>query len=119
MLKEVKRWYAINFDLRTADLKVYYSKTNPKQAYKEIAKYMAEHGFTHRQWSGYISGGTMTKAELIDFAVDMHKTFPWLISCEGSMDATVITSIFDIKQMILDSMEDEKEDIEIEHDTWQ
>lgn len=110
MPKEVKRRYAINFDLRIADLKAYYSKANPKQAYKDIAKYMAEHGFSHRQWSGYISDGTMTKTELVDFAADMHKSFPWLLNCEGSMDATVIAGIFDIKQMILDSMEDEEED---------
>jgi hypothetical protein len=29
------------------------------------------------------------------------------------MDATVITSIFDIKQMILDTIADEEDDIEI------
>lgn len=114
MPKEVRRRYAVNFDLRIADLKVYYSNSNPRHAYKEIAKYMAEHGFTHRQWSGYISESTMTKTELIDFTTDMHKKFPWLINCEGSMDATVITSIFDMRQMILDSMEDEEEEIDIE-----
>ena len=42
--------------------------------------------------------------------LDLHKTFPWLIKCEGSMDATVITDVFDIKQMILDS---EEEDIDM------
>ena len=38
-------------------------------------------------------------------------TFPWLILCEGSMDATVITDIFDIKQIILDSMSEDDEDV--------
>lgn len=111
MPKEIRRRYAINFDLRIADLRTHYSKSNPKQAYKDIAKYMAEHGFSHRQWSGYISDGTMTKTELIDFTTDMHKHFPWLINCEGSMDATVITSIFDIRQMLLDSAEEEDADV--------
>ena len=65
------------------------------------------------QWSGYISDKTMTKAELIDFTLGIHKAFPWLIKCEGSMDATVITSIFDIKQMILDTMSDDDDNMEI------
>lgn len=66
MPKETRRRYAVNFDLKIADLRKYYSATNPKGAYKEIAKYMEKNGFSHRQWSGYISEGTMTKTELVD-----------------------------------------------------
>ena len=113
MPKETKHRYAINFDLIIKQLEEYYSKSNPKGAYKKIAHYMYTHGFSHRQWSGYISDRTMTKTELIDFTLDIHKEFPWLINCEGSMDATVITSIFDIKQMILDTMIDDEDDIGI------
>ena len=72
---------------------------------------MLTHGFSHRQWSGYISDKTMTKSDLIDFTVALHDQFPWLINCEGSMDATVITSIFDIKQMIEDIMSDDDIDL--------
>ena len=74
---------------------------------------MSKNGFVHRQWSGYISDKTMSKTELIDFTVKLHQTFPWLINCEGSMDATVVTNIFDIKQMILDSMADNDEDMDL------
>lgn len=111
MVKESRRRYAINFDLKIADLRTYYSATHPKRAYGEIQKYMKNHGFSHRQWSGYISDSTLTKPELLEFTVRLHKTFPWLIYCEGSMDATVITDIFDIRQMILDTMEDDDEDL--------
>lgn len=45
MPREVRRKYAINFDLKIADLEKYYSATNPKSAYKEISKYMSKHGF--------------------------------------------------------------------------
>ena len=69
---------------------------------------MKNNGFEHRQWSGYISKQAMTKTELIDFTMKLHSEFPWLIHCEGSMDATVITNIFDIKQMILDAMSDDE-----------
>ena len=112
MPKETKRRYAINFDLKIAGLEKYYSKRNPKGAYKEISRYMSAQGFTHRQWSGYISEKTMTRTELVDFTTALHKKFPWLINCEENLDATVITSIFDIKQMIIDAMEEDDVDIE-------
>lgn len=113
MSKEVKRRYAINFDLTIKQLEEHFSKDHPKKAYGQIARYMKAHGFSHRQWSGYISDRTITKSELIDFTSELHRHFPWLIQCEGSMDATVITSIFDIKQMILDTMAEDEEDVEI------
>lgn len=110
MPKESKRRYAINFDLTIEQLKVFYSESNPKGAYSKIRNYMQKHGFTHRQWSGYISDKTMTKSELVDFTMELHQAFPWLINCEGSMDATVITEIFDIKQLILIAMSENDED---------
>ncbi|MBE5846642.1 MAG: hypothetical protein E7300_03100 [Lachnospiraceae bacterium] len=113
MPNEVRRRYAINFDLTIKQLEEHYSSDHPKRAYGQIASYMKKHGFSHRQWSGYISDITLTKSELVDFTSDLHMTFPWLIKCEGSMDATVISGIFDIKQMILDTMSDEDDDIEL------
>ena len=114
MPKETRRRYAINFDLTIEQLKLYYSASNPKGAYAKISRYMKKNGFSHRQWSGYISDNTMSKSELIDFTMKLHQTFPWLIQCEDSMDATVITSIFDIKQMIIDvNTEDNDGDMEI------
>ena len=99
MPKEIKRRYAINFDLSIKQLETFYSKEHPKRAYGQIARYMSKNGFVHRRWSGYISDKTMSKTELIDFTVKLHQTFPWLINCEGSMDATAVTNIFDIKKM--------------------
>lgn len=113
MPKETKKRYAINFDLKIEQLRQYYSSTNPKGAYGKITSFMKRNGFEHRQWSGYISKHTLSKSELIDFTMKLHKEFPWLINCEGSMDATVITSIFDIKQMILDTMTDDDEDMTV------
>ena len=57
MAREMKK--AINFDLDTKVLKEIYCKSkNPLEylkAYKEIKGFMKENGFSHRQWSGYIS----------------------------------------------------------------
>ena len=43
MPREVRRKYAINFDLKIADLEKYYSATNPKNAYKEIHSFSVIH----------------------------------------------------------------------------
>ena len=110
MSKEIRHRYAINFDL-TIELREFYSNANPKGAYSKIKNFMEKHGFTHRQWSWYISNKAMIKSELVDFTMELHQTFAWLINCEGSMDATVITDIFDIKQMILDVMADNNDDM--------
>jgi virulence-associated protein VapD len=110
LARESRRRYAINFDLTIAQLRKHYDKDHPKSAYGKIKRYMLKHGFSHRQWSGYISNGTMSRTDLVDFTTALHREFPWLIKCEGSMDATVITDIFDIKQMILDI---ESEDVDM------
>lgn len=112
MARVSKRRYAINFDLSIQQLKQHYSEEHPKRAYSDLKRYMLSHGFEHRQYSGYVSLQTLSKPELLEFTMDLHTKFPWLIECEGSMDATVITDIFDIKQMIIDTMtEDDDEDI--------
>lgn len=111
MAKESRRRYAINFDLTIQQLRQFFDAEHPRKAYGQIARYMEKHGFSHRQWSGYISDKTLTKPELLEFTMELHKSFPWLIRCEGSMDATVITDVFDIRQMILDTAEDDDIDM--------
>lgn len=80
---------------------------------KKILERILKRTKKNRKWSGYISDKTMSKSELIDFTMKLHKEFPWLIKCEGSMDATVITSIFDLKQMILDTMDEDVDDMNL------
>lgn len=55
----------------------------------------------------------MPKTERIDFTLGIHKELPWLINCEESMDATIITNIFDIKQMILDTITEDEDDMSL------
>ncbi len=55
----------------------------------------------------------MPKTERIDFTLGIHKEFPWLINCEESMNATIITNIFDIKQMILDTITEDEDDMSL------
>jgi virulence-associated protein VapD len=42
MPKEIKRRYAINFDLSIKQLEEFYSKEHPRKAYAAIKRYMLE-----------------------------------------------------------------------------
>ncbi len=111
--EQPKQRYALNFDLRIEDLKKHFSKTHPKGAYTVLEKYMTQNGFSHRQYSGYISNDLLSRTELLQFVYDLHDHFKWLIKCETKMDATVIVDIFDIKQLIIDSTSSGTDDDDI------
>lgn len=111
--KLYKRRYAINFDLSIKALENYYSKNNPKGAYKEIQDYMEENGFSHRQYSGYTSNNTMTVGELQTFTMNLYNTFPWLKDCVEKLDATVISRIYDLKMMMESEIDRDLRDIQI------
>ena len=75
---DIKQRRAINFDLSIKKLMAFYSKTNPKGAYKEIYNYFIQNGFEHRQGSGYCSKNKLTNGETLDIVNRMFKEMPWL-----------------------------------------
>lgn len=87
---------AINFDLSIKNLKLFFNDSNPNYAYTLIKKYMLEHGFGKRQYSGYISDNEMTDNELISFVVKMSKVYPWLHKSVLKCDSTDISNIHDL-----------------------
>lgn len=52
------------FDLDTKALKKYYSGKNYRKAYKDIKTFLCDNGFTHRQWSGYVSKEALSASNL-------------------------------------------------------
>lgn len=102
MDKPIKK--AINFDLKTKSLKKYYCKTNNPfeylKAYKEIQNFMEKNGFSHRQWSGYISNRSVDKSEIVLMAKRMTEKFPWLADCVNHFDVTDIGKQYDLTDVI-------------------
>ena len=96
-MRKKKRF--ISFDLSTQMLKQYYPGKDHHQAYKDIQKYMKDHGFDHSEWSGYFSKKAMTKAEITDYVTEMLNYFPWLDSCINHFHVTN-KSDFDIAKVI-------------------
>ena len=90
---------AIHFDLDTNELKKIYKTNNPfvyLDAYKKIGKFLKSNGFTHRQWSGYISNREMSDVKISMIVHDLNNTFPWLKKCVRKFDVTNIGESFDL-----------------------
>ena len=89
---------AINFDLSTNELKKHFNST--AEAYSQIKTFMTENGFTHRQYSGYVSKETMD-----DFAIELltkrlSRKFSWLSACVLNFDVTDIGEQHDLTHLL-------------------
>lgn len=104
---------AINFDLDTHRLEEWYPTPNWRNAYMDIRNYMQEHGFEHRQGSGYISKSDMSYNEVFSNSKAMSKEFYWLSICANKIDVTNIGKQFDILNS-LRGFENEKSKIQEE-----
>ena len=87
----------ITFDLGENKLRMYYPKPaftlNPmyyKKAWKDIAKFMRQQDFEHRQYSVYVSSKPMTSVEINALVKNMVQAMPWLNQCLNAMDVTNI-----------------------------
>lgn len=94
MKNSYRRKRAINFDLH--NLEKYYSKTNPRKAYKEIEKFMEKYEFEHVQYSGYYSEKPYSNAELLEMIDEMFEQFPWLDQCVRRMNVTEYGQLSDV-----------------------
>lgn len=90
---------AINFDLNTKALQEIFQSNNPfvyMEGYKEVGRFLKSHGFTHRQWSGYISKEPMTSYQIAKLVIKMNKSLPWLCQCVKRFDVTDIGEQHDL-----------------------
>lgn len=77
---ERKHFKAINFDLDTNKLRLFYPRY--QQAYKDLLiRFFKEHDFSHRQGSGYISNRKLSSADIVDLIGELRKRFRWSESC--------------------------------------
>ncbi len=102
-----KKYRAINFDLKISKLRQFYSDTNPKGAYGELATFFADNDFEHRQYSGYRSQQPLSDMEVFAVFDKLFCCYPWLGKCAEVIDVTTIESVYDIlsmrKEQMLDS----------------
>ncbi|RZP84636.1 virulence factor [Vibrio vulnificus] len=68
--------YAISFDLSVAAL-----EDNYQNAYGDIKKFLASHGFTRQQGSVYFGNSTVDAVKTVMAVNHMSRNFPWLRLC--------------------------------------
>ncbi len=91
---------AINFDLDTKMLRNLYPSKNWRKAYKDIKEYMKINGFTHRQWSGYISNEPLSYQETTKILQRLVDTYEWAYDSIRIIDMSDLSNHFDVKKLI-------------------
>ncbi len=90
---------AINFDLSTDMLKKLYNTSDPfvyLKAYREIASFLKQESFTHRQWSGYVSDEKLSDVDVFNITYKLNNALPWLRQCVKKFDVTDIGEQHDL-----------------------
>lgn len=90
---------AINFDLCTDMLKKLYNTSDPfvyLKAYREIGSFLKQEGFTHRQWSGYVSDEKLSDVDVFNITYKLNNALPWLRQCVNKFDVTDIGEQHDL-----------------------
>lgn len=91
---------AINFDLDTKALKRHCCKTNSPferlKAYKEIGDFLKKNGFSHRQWSGYVSESPISMSEITSIITELSREKDWFSKCVRKFDVTEIGTQYDM-----------------------
>lgn len=99
---------AIHFDLDTATVEATFGKKNTSMAYRKIRKFLESNGFTHSQYSGYMSLRSMSDLEVYRTYDMMKEALPWLEPCAQKIHVLVVADEFDL----LGFSHEENEDIE-------
>lgn len=102
---------ALNFDLDTKALEIFYPGNTYHQAYYDIRQFLESAGFQHRQGSGYISIDPIDFYEISLLINEMSEKFPWLKRCTKVVDTTAIGKTFSMMSY-LKSAEKEPQEFE-------
>lgn len=89
-LSNINFYRYFSFDLSIQFLKQHYPKADINQSWSDIAKYLESNGFSHRQYSGYLSIDKMDESQMVKAAMDLYKALPWLSLCAEKFDSTAI-----------------------------
>lgn len=88
---------AINFDLDTAELRKFGMQS---KAYSILKREFKLVGYTHRQYSGYLSKEPLSSDDVIEHLLRIIQKYPWIMQCAKRIDVTNIIDnlAFDFKE---------------------
>lgn len=81
---------AINFDLDTVALIAATGKKDTREAYTLLRTALENHGFVHRQYSGYLSRKAMSFDEAFAALDSVSMELPWFQGCIKECDVTMV-----------------------------
>jgi len=108
--KETRK--AINFDFDELELKRHYPSKFPfayKRAWSVVKKFMIQHGFEHRQYSGYVSKEPMSYYELNKILIELCNAHPWVGPCSQQFDVTEVGETYSALDLLRRCAEKAKE----------
>lgn len=102
---------AINFDLVYEALRQSYFRKDgqPKEvteAYHELGRFLQQHGYEHRQGSGYTTPDKISYAQVLNMVDSMTERFPWLAKSVGAIDVTYIGRTYDLLSVVKERRHD-------------
>ena len=107
----------ITFDLSQEKLKLFYPRGSSqsenfyKKAYSDIQKFMLKNGFSHRQYSVYVSKKGLSQAEVNMLCDSISRVFPWIGNCINEIDITAIGKNYSLKQRIMQGCNEAQKNI--------
>lgn len=105
---------SLHFDLNSAKLIEACSNSENNiqsrtDAYKQTAKFLTEHGFEHRQGSGYTTIEGMSRPAVERAVNKMVDKFPWFADCVEKIDVTFVGKTFDLLPTVRKELERDKD----------
>jgi virulence-associated protein VapD len=105
-MAEYRRFKAINFDLSSERLREVFGEKGRRKAYAQIESFLRKEGYTHRQWSGYISQRPKSNLEVFYCIDGLARQHRWLDHCVNRFDVTNVTGQSDMIDIISNAASD-------------
>lgn len=89
--------------MSTEQLKNLYPGKDYHASYRDLKRFFEDHGFQHRQGSGYLSEGKMSTADVYDLMDDIKQEFSWMGPCVSKIDVTNVGRQHDLVNLLQES----------------
>ncbi len=91
---------ALNFDLDTHQLIEYYPGKDYHHAYEDLRKFFEQHGFSHRQGSGYLSNDKLDSSDVYDLLDMINQEMTWMKKCVHIIDVTNVGKQYGLAELL-------------------
>ena len=87
---------AINFDLDTKLLGEHHPSGDYHRAYYDMKRFFKNHGFSHKQGSGYVSQNKINSQDIYLLIDALYEQYEWIAYCVKEFDVTNIGTQYEL-----------------------